>query len=250
MEQDFYGQPALYDLMFPDQPGVIAYYRFEAGRRGGAVLELGSGTGQKLIPMAADGHDCVGLDLSPVMLSEAERKAGEAGVRIHWTEGDMRDFDLGRRFDLIFVTGNSLLHLLEADDLVRCFRAVGRHLAPGGRLVMDIFNPSVDLLAEADGLRRRRQWLTFEAPDRGTVWVDVAERYDAARQVTRGRWWLSSPAEPDFLSFPLAIRSVFPQELPVLLELGGLRLAERYGDFASGPFTGDSPVQVCVCVAA
>ena len=93
------------------------------------------------------------------MLAEAQRKADERGVEVEWLQGDMREFDLGRTFDLVFIAANSLLHLREAEDLVDCFRSVRRHLAPGGRLAFDVFNPSVRMLAQADGVRRRRDAL-------------------------------------------------------------------------------------------
>jgi len=48
----------------------------------------------------------------------------------------MRAFDLGRAFDFVFITADSLLHLHEAEDLVSCFRSVRRHLAPGARFVL------------------------------------------------------------------------------------------------------------------
>ena len=35
----------------------------------------------------------------------------------------------------------------------------------------------------------------------------------------------------------------------LLIETGGLRLLERYGDFSGGPFTNTSPHQVCICEA-
>jgi len=183
------------------------------------------------------------------MLAEAQRKADERGVEVEWVQGDMREFDLGRTFDLVLIAANSLLHLHEAEDLVGCFRSVRRHLAPGARLVFDVFNPSVRLLAEADGVRRRRDTLSFVDPDRGVVHVDVAETYDAAAQVTRGRWHFSTDAEADFVVAPVAIRSIFPQELPLLLSLGGLRLVERFGDWSRAPFTAESPLQLCVCEA-
>ena len=110
-----------------------------------------------------------------------------------------------------------------------------------------MFNPSVRLLAAADGVRRTRESLSFTDPGRGDVRVDVAETYDAAAQVTRGTWHLSTGAEPDLVVVPLEIRSIFPQELPLLLSLGGLRLTERLGDWSGAPFTGDSPLQLCVC---
>jgi len=87
-------------------------------------------------------------------------------------------------------------------------------------------------------------------PDRGVVHVDVAETYDAAAQVTRGRWYFSTDSEADFAVAPLEIRSIFPQELPLLLSLGGLRLVERYGDWSRGPFTAAAALQLCVCEPA
>ncbi|MFI5714072.1 class I SAM-dependent methyltransferase [Kribbella sp. NPDC051620] len=246
MSDEFYSHARLYDLMFPGGPAVD-FYRAEADRQGGSVLELGCGTGHKLIPIAADGHPCVGLDFSSQMLAEAQRKADERGVAVEWIQGDMRAFELGRTFDFVFITANSLLHLQEAEDLVSCFQSVRRHLASGGRLVFDVFNPSVRLLAEADGVRRTREALSFVDPDRGSVSVDVAEIYDSPAQVTRGTWYLSTDSEPDFVVVPLEIRSIFPRELPLLVSLGGLRLVERFGDWSGRPFAADAQLQLCVC---
>jgi SAM-dependent methyltransferase len=249
MSEAFYSHAKLYDLMFPGGGPAADFYRAEADRPGGRVLEVGCGTGHKLIPIAADGLPCVGLDNSPAMLTEARRKAAERGVTVDWLHGDMRDFDLGRTFDFVFIAGNALLHLHDAEDLVSCFRSVRRHLAPGARFAFDVFNPSVRLLSEADGVRRRREALSFTDPDRGDVSVDVAETYDPLAQVTRGTWHLSTASEPDFIVLPLEIRSIFPQELPLLLSLGGLRLVDRFGDWSGRAFTGSEPLQLCICEA-
>jgi SAM-dependent methyltransferase len=246
---DLYADAALYDRLFPGGDAAVAFYRAEADRAGGPVLELGSGTGRKLLPIAADGHPCTGLELAPAMLERARRAALDRGLSVEWVAGDMRSFDLGRTFNLVLCTGNSLLHLLDSADLVSCLRSVRRHLAPGGRFVFDVFNPDPRRLAEADGTRRTRADLAFVDPDRGPVSVDVAESYDAAAQVTSGTWSFSSADERDFLRVPLALRSVFPQELPLLLDAAGLRLVERFGDWSRAPFTGDSALQLCVCEA-
>jgi SAM-dependent methyltransferase len=247
MSEQFYSDAGMYDRLFPGGERAVAFYRAAADRYGGRVLELGCGTGQKLIPIASDGHPCVGLELEPHMLAEARRKADERGVEVEWLHGDMRDFDLGRTFDLVFIAANSLLHLHDASDLVDCFQSVRRHLAPGARLIFDVFNPSVHMLAQADGVRRRRDALSYVDPDRGLVHVDVAETYDAAVQVTRGTWYFSTATEADFVVAPLEIRSIFPQELPLLLSLGGLRVVERFGDWSRTPLTSDAPLQLYVC---
>ena len=107
MSERFYSDARLYDRLFPGGKPAVDFYRAEADRQGGCVLELGSGTGHKLIPIAADGHPCTGLELSSHMLAEAQRKADEAALAVEWVQGDMRDFDLGRTFDLVFIAANS-----------------------------------------------------------------------------------------------------------------------------------------------
>ena len=247
MSEQFYSDARSYDRLFPRGERAVEFYEAEAARQGGSVLELGCGTGHKLIPIGSHGQSCVGLDLSSAMLAEAGRKARERRVEVDWVQGDMRDFDLGRTFDLVIIASNSLLHLHEPEDLVACFRSVRRHLAPGARFIFDVFNPSVRMLAQADGARRRRDALSFVDPDRGVVHVDVAETYDAAAQVTRGTWYFSTDTEADFAVAPLEIRSIFPQELPLLLSLGGLRLVERFGDWSRAPLAEGAALQLCIC---
>ena len=193
--------------MFPGGEPAVAFYRTQADRQGGHVLELGCGSGHKLIPIAADGHPCTGLELSTDMLTEARRKGDERGLAVEWVQGDMRDFDLGTSFDPVFIAANSLLHLHETADLLSCLRSVRSHLAPGARFVFDVFNPDVRLLADADGVRRTRDALSFTDPDRGDVRVEVAETYDAAAQVTRGTWHFSTDLEPDFVLDPDTVLS-------------------------------------------
>jgi SAM-dependent methyltransferase len=104
MSDAFYSHARLYDLMFPGGGPAVDFYQSEVDRCGGSVLELGCGTGHKLIPMASDGHPCVGLDLSSGMLAEAQRNATARGVAVEWVRGDMRDFDMGCTFDFVFIT--------------------------------------------------------------------------------------------------------------------------------------------------
>lgn len=251
MTESLYSNARLYDLMFPEPSGVsakVGFYLDLAAAAGRPVLELACGTGSMLLPIAAQGIACEGIDLSSDMLAEARAKFEAEGLSAPFHVGDMASFDLGRKFGLIFIASNSLLHLHSADDIVRCFQSVRGHLDQGGRFAFDVFNPSVQLLAGADGTRREMR--RFDDPGQGQVRVDVEERYDAVAQVTRGVWYFSTESESDFLSVSLEIRSIFPQELPLLVQAAGFRLLERYGDFSGGPFTHKSPHQVCVCEAA
>lgn len=242
MSDEFYSEPELYDLMFT--PGEHApFYAGAARRAGGPVLELACGTGQLLEPIARGGQPVVGLDLAAPMLDVARERLRGAPAEL--VEGDMRHFDLARSFGMVFIARNSLLHLHATDDLLACLRSVRRHLEPDGVFVLDVFNPSVQLLARPAGKRFRM--MEVRHPTRGEVTVEAESAYDAATQVTRGTWYFSAPGAPDFWTAPLEVRSIFPQELPLLLAAGGFRLESRHGDLSGAPFHGGSPRQICLC---
>jgi SAM-dependent methyltransferase len=125
----------------------------------GPVLELGCGTGRVLIPMARAGLVMTGLDLSPSMLGVCREQLGHEPVdvqaRVRLIEGDMRAFDLGEQFALVTTPFRAFQHLTTVEDQTSCLSAIHRHLRPGGRLVLDLFNPSIPLLAAAE---RSEEW--------------------------------------------------------------------------------------------
>jgi hypothetical protein len=159
----------------------------------------------------------------------------------------MRTFALGRRFGTIFVAFNSLLHLTTNDALCDCFARVREHLAPNGAFAFDVFNPSIQSIARAPDERTTQTRL----PDAelGEIHVETTVNYDAATQVNYAAWHLSAPGRPNYLTIPLHLRCIFPQELPMLLAANGFRLDTRYGDFGGEPFTSESPRQVCLSYA-
>ena len=239
-----YDHPELYDALLPGGEHV-PFYAALAGRQGGPVLELACGTAQIAVEIAARGHPVTGLDLSASMLRAARERADAAGVEIGLVEGDMRRFELGERFGLVFIPRNSLLHCAEAGDIVSVFRAARRHLGEGGVFAFDVFNPDVRILAAPPG--RRVHVMSVMTGAWGEVTVEATSDYDAASQVDRATWFISTPARRDAWVEPLHLRSIFPQELPLLLERGGFRLLSRHGDFAGTPFSSQSPRQVCLC---
>ena len=244
MDSDFYDHPDLYDALLP-VGGHVPFYAELARQQGGAVLELACGTGQLAVPIAAQGVSIVGLDQSRPMLAAAERRAAAAGTVVEFVRGDMRDFTLGRTFQLIFVARNSLLHLLTTDDVLAAFAAVKRHLAPGGIFAFDIFNPNLRLLARPRGQRFPVMEVTTEAF--GMLTVEQTTGYDAATQVEHATWYISTPDRRDAWVVPLTLRNIFPQELPLLLSSAGFELVTRFGELSREPFGSASRIQLCVC---
>jgi SAM-dependent methyltransferase len=241
-----YDWPELYDLVMPANPMAQAFFLNEACRRGGAVLELACGSGRFTIPLARSGIEVIGGDISAAMLRRGREQSAAAGAHVSFIQMDMKDFDLGgRRFGLILIAANSILHLHDIDDFRRCFHAVARHLAPGGAFVFDAFVPSMQILARKPAERHLVGHFTHDRM--GQVKLEETTDYDAASQVNRGTWYWSTSSELDMLVMPVHLRQLFPQELPLLLQSGGFRLAARYGDFDRRPFDAQSRRQVCVC---
>ena len=225
----------------------VPFYVELARQQGGTVLELACGTGLLTIPIALDGRQAVGLDLSHPMLKAARTRASAAGAAVGFLQADMRNFALGRNFDLIFIARNSLLHLLSTGDLLAAFTAVKHHLARDGVFAFDIFNPSVRLLAQPPG--QRVPVMQVETPMFGSLRVEAASDYDSATQVNRATWYISTPDKQDAWIAPLVLRSIFPQELPLLLSAAGFELISRFGDLSREPFGPGSRAQVCLCRA-
>lgn len=247
MNSDLYDHPGLYDALFP-VGAHLPYYMGLARQASGDILELACGTGQLTVPIASAGLPIVGLDSSAPMLNRAKERATAASVSVEHLQGDMRKFDLGRRFGLIFIARNSLLHIHSTEDFLATFAMIRRHLAPGGIFAFDVFNPNMQRLARPAG--QRFPVMQVETELFGTISVDETDDYDAATQVNRGRWYISAPGKPDAWILDLALRSIFPQELPLLLTAGGFRLTSRVGDLGQTSFHSNSRLQVCLCQAA
>jgi SAM-dependent methyltransferase len=142
----------LYDhvTLYRDRPD-IAFFVDAAVKAGSPVLEVGCGTGRVLIPTARAGVDIVGLDLSAHMLAVCREKllrepaaVQEKATLVH---ADMRRFDLGRAFTLATIPFRPFQHLLNVDDQLTCLASIRRHLVNDGWLIFDVFNPSIDALA-------------------------------------------------------------------------------------------------------
>ena len=70
----------------------------------------------------------------PKMLDAAEKRSDEKDLESNLIEADMRDFDLGEKFQLIFVAGNSFQHLDDVNDVKATLRSVKKHNGTGHQI--------------------------------------------------------------------------------------------------------------------
>lgn len=242
-----YSDPEHYDLLAQmTAPDDLPFYRAFLAERAGPVLELGCGTGRVALALAAEGHEVVGVELSERMLELAHRKAAHAELGLTLALGDLRSFELERTFGSILLTYNTLNHLLDRDSLSRCFATVKRHMSESSRFVIDTFQPSLAFLGNEP--EKRRGILRYRDPyiDKEVV-LSEENHYDAATQLNRVVWSYAIEGVEDVRVEELTMRIFFPQELDALIELHGLVIENKHGDYDRRPFDARSPKQLLVC---
>lgn len=232
----------------------VAFYVDLAREAGGPVLEAGCGTGRVLLPCARAGATMVGVDVSRPMLDVLRRwlreEPPEVQARVRLVEGDMRALDLGERFPLVTLPFRAFQHLLTPADQRAALRCLRRHLAHGGHLVLDLFNPSIPLLGDVAWARVPVADPPFTMPDgrRVTRAFRVVGR-DFVNQVLHVELIVDvahADGRTDRLVEPFAIRYLFRYEAEYLLECEGFSVEAVYGDHARSPFGSDDPGEIVI----
>jgi SAM-dependent methyltransferase len=244
-EQTLYDDSRFYDLVHGEfaTPETLAFYQNQIDSHGTPVLELACGTGHYLIPLAKKGVEIVGVDISDEMLERASEKAAARNVAVYLRKGDIRDFELNRKFSLILLLGNSLQHLLTREEIESCFASVKRHLLPEGRFIVEVFNPSLKILSRsADEDVLDSEYETAE----GKLVLTGRVNYDAATQINSITWKRRNETTAASKTFSFAMHQFFPQELDALLAYNDFKIEQKFGDRDGSVFKSDSPRQMVV----
>jgi SAM-dependent methyltransferase len=243
----------LYDATPLSWPGEIEWY-LELAREAPepTVLEIASGTGRVALQLAREGLAVVGVDASPEMVAVArERASGLPNARFEL--GDMRSFDLREQFGLAIVPAHSFQFMTTPGDQVAALANFGRHLLPGGRLVLHLDHDSLESLLAMDGSERP-----------GKVRVDpvtsahhrpfYAWTYDSARQdATLRMGW--DELGGDALPFrrralaPMVLHVPSAAEMEHAIARAGLAPVACWGDFSGAPFEARSADMIWVATA-
>ncbi len=248
---DEYGPIArLYDYVGPyrDRPDV-GFFVNAARDANSPVLEIGCGTGRVLIPTARTGIEIVGLDASPSMLAVCREhlraEPDPVQRRVELVEGDMRAFDLRRSFTLVTIPFRPFQHLTTVDDQLACLVSVRRHLVPGGRLILDLFNPSLDALANRPVGPEFADEPEFATPEGRRV----SRRFrivshDHANQINQIEliYYVTNPdggTERLVHAFPM--RYLFRFEAEHLLVRAGFEVEHLYADYDKTPYGSTYP---------
>src|SRR5262245_53730731 len=116
----------------------------------------------------------------------------------------MRDFDLARTFSLVTIPFRAFQHLLTVEDQIACLTCVRRHMSADGRFIVDLFNPSLEMLVN----------------------TEVGMEFES---------------DPPFVLHAFSMRNSFKFEMEHLLYRIGFVVEQVYADFDRTPFGSKYP---------
>lgn len=177
--------PYVYDIAFAWDPRPevqrLLFLARECGVTPCTALELGCGTARLFPPLSENVPSLVGIELNPAMAALARARTSALNAQSPHTQcqiavGDMSRFALGRQFDLIYSSANTIRHLLTEPAIRGLFRCVADHLAPSGVFIVDL---ELGIAAESDKVGKPATW--FMARDGVLVHV---------------KWCVTRPPDP------------------------------------------------------
>lgn len=188
------------------------------------VLDLGCGFGRHAIALAQRGYRVTGVDLSPQLLRIGEETARSVGAQIQWMRRDMRELDGLGPFDAC-VCLYTVFGYFDDEVNAQVIRGIHDVLAPGARLMLDVFNPLALLPRVNDNVWR-------ETPH-GVV--REVRQYDALTgQLSTDRTLFGSNGTR--FDFPTSrVRMYAPYEVGKLLRGAGFEIDQLYGGLEDRP---------------
>ena len=167
----------------------------------------------------------------------------------------MRDFSLRQpeAFNLVIIPFRGFLSLLTVDDQVRTLDNIKRHLAPGGRLIFNVFVPDLNmLLQEGDVAYHFRDVSDPDTGARLVIWHQ--SRYDNHNQIVNARVIIEELDEAGSVHRRLyrdfQLRYVHRWEMHHLLNACGYEVVDLFGDFDRSAFDETSTETIWVARSA
>jgi len=200
---------------------------------GGRALELAIGTGRVAVPLAERGVPVTGIELSAPMIDQLRTKVGAETIPV--VVGDMSTTRAPGEFTVVYLVFNTISNLLTQDEQVACFRNAARHLAPGGRFVIELWVPELRRLPPG---QEAVVWLS----EPGYLGLDT---YDVlAQHVVSHHFRFDDSRRAQLFRSPH--RYVWPAELDLMARLAGFELESRHADWSGTQFTAESRSHVSV----
>ena len=122
--------------------------------KGKKILDLGCGTGRNITKLASEGTYVTGVDISPRMIEEAQKKLSQAHLQADLSVGTVeRLLFEDESFDVV-ITSSVLDHVPYLDP---CFQEISRVLKAEGCYIYSGLHPDADIAIHSAGFWKGNQ---------------------------------------------------------------------------------------------
>lgn len=205
-------RPDLWDTIFGNSLDRVHFIK-KFMHTGEHILDVGCATGSVCGLLRQRGARAVGIDINPCFVAAARTKdpSGEYHV------GDMRNFRLRRKFDVLICIGTTFSYNLTNQDILRTLLNFRAHLEPAGQVIIDVLNAVAFIGPRPFQIRTEHKFARdgFHATATIRHGLDLKTQ-SMTEQVSwkiRGKRLRRDPEE--------SLRLFFPQELRFYLEAAG-----------------------------
>jgi SAM-dependent methyltransferase len=225
--------------------GDVDFFVACARQFGAPVLELATGTGRVLWPVAAAGFDIVGLDISHEMLAVARSNGGRQSSvtreRVRFCRMDMASFFLTESFRLAIIPFRAFQHLTLPQEQRSALNCIRQSLMTGGHLVIDLLDPRLENCVPGAPSPMPERRVRNQNTGRTAVRRVVERINDPVRQVFTEKFRLEELDEEGWTleseETEWTLRWSTRQEMRYLFELTGFNVIAEYSDFFRSPPT-------------
>lgn len=197
---------------------------------GAKLLDLACGVGRHAIGMAKRGYDVTGLDFNADYLKVAAAAAMEAGVRVHWQQGDMRTLPFEGEFDAAYSYFTSFGYFSD-DENEKVIEGVARAVRHGGRFLIDVIN--------RDWILTHPTHRVWNQRDDGSLLMEETS-FDLRHSRVIARQIHLAPDGAKRLEKSYMVRAYTCGELSAMLHRHGLETREAWGGIDRGELTVES----------
>ena len=246
-------RPDLYDWLYEGFEEDVEMYIHLAGECI-EVLECGVGSGRIAIPMAKKGITVYGIDNSEIMLkalnAKIENLPNNVQAKIKPIFADMRNFQLSKKFNFIFIPFSTFNFLLTVDDQIKALENINNHLESDGTLVIELISFSLfpNWLNNEHSLLKSVHKIDSETGKITEMWKSF--RFDSASQIVEQdrhyRFYDEEGRLEDEIIVLWKNSFMLLGEVRLLLEKVGFKINNVYGDCELGAYKHNSEFFVVV----
>lgn len=229
-----------YDYIFPASDKAVEFFtkRF-IKHKVRSVLDVACGSGNYLQALAEKGYQMTGVDLDLAMVEAAQAKAKANKLNYTVIQGDMQSLDsiLFEKFDALICIGNSLVHLIGKEEILKALRGFYSRLHSKGMAIIQIINYDRIIEQNIDALP------TIENRKIGLSFVRKYD-YRPEEEIVYFNTLLTVPGEKYENSIPLY--PLVKDDLISMIEEAGFKSWDLHGGFDEKPWTPSSYATVVV----